>query len=175
MKFKIEDLTVVFPFKNVYPEQYEYMKELKHTLDSNGHAVLEMPTGTGKTVCLLSLITSYILEKLPTFKLVYCTRTVVEMEKVLEELKVVIAARLEEEGVAESKILAMCLSTRRNLCIHPVVSEEVDRNVVDRMCRARTASWVRLNAGLAPGTGLAQARELGLIPEEEEKKSEKAA
>lgn len=50
-----------------------------------------MPTGTGKTVCLLSLILSYIKAKQPTFKLIYCTRTIVEMEKTLEELKFVIA------------------------------------------------------------------------------------
>lgn len=46
-----------------------------------------MPTGTGKTVCLLSLITSYIAQLKPDMKLVYCTRTIVEMEKTIEELK----------------------------------------------------------------------------------------
>lgn len=35
------------------------MTDLKRTLDSNGHCVLEMPSGTGKTVSLLSLIVSY--------------------------------------------------------------------------------------------------------------------
>lgn len=52
-----------------------------------------MPTGTGKTVCLLSLILSYIKMKKPSFKLVYCTRTIVEMQKTLEELKFVLAER----------------------------------------------------------------------------------
>ena len=52
-----------------------------------------MPTGTGKTVCLLSLILSYIKAKRPTFKLIYCTRTIVEMEKTLEELKFVLEQR----------------------------------------------------------------------------------
>jgi DNA excision repair protein ERCC-2 len=52
-----------------------------------------MPTGTGKTVCLLSLIISYIKAKKPTYKLVYCTRTIVEMEKTLEELKFVMRVR----------------------------------------------------------------------------------
>lgn len=89
MKFKIGDLNVSFPYDAVYPEQFEYMTELKKLLDSQGHAILEMPTGTGKTVCLLSLILSYIKEKKPSFKLVYCTRTIVEMEKTLEELKFV--------------------------------------------------------------------------------------
>ena len=34
-------------------EQYEYMRALKQSLDAGGHCLLEMPTGTGKTVCLL--------------------------------------------------------------------------------------------------------------------------
>lgn len=42
-----------------------------------------MPTGTGKTITLLSLITSYQLAHPEVGKLVYCTRTVPEMEKVL--------------------------------------------------------------------------------------------
>jgi DNA excision repair protein ERCC-2 len=37
------------------------MTYLKKTLDAPGHAILEMPTGTGKTVCLLSLLTAYLL------------------------------------------------------------------------------------------------------------------
>ena len=48
---------------------------------------LQMPTGTGKTITLLSLITSYQLAHPEIGKLVYCTRTVPEMEKVLQELK----------------------------------------------------------------------------------------
>ncbi len=46
-----------------------------------GHGCLEMPTGTGKTISLLSLITSYQLAHPECGKLVYCTRTVPEMEK----------------------------------------------------------------------------------------------
>lgn len=39
------------------------MEYLKKTLDSTGHAILEMPTGTGKTVCLLALLTSYLAHR----------------------------------------------------------------------------------------------------------------
>ena len=49
-----------------------------------GHGLLEMPTGTGKTITLLSLITSYQLAHPDMGKLIYCTRTVHEMEKVSE-------------------------------------------------------------------------------------------
>jgi DNA excision repair protein ERCC-2 len=78
----------------MYPEQYNYMLELKHALDAKGSALLEMPTGgfspqhhsslvgTGKTVCLISLITSYQFAHPDVGKLIYCTRTVPEMVKV---------------------------------------------------------------------------------------------
>lgn len=151
-----------FPYEFIYPEQYQYMLELKHALDAKGHCLLEvrgparfgggvpwpgltpgregisfglvqtlsskwtaagwreshglccyswtdfqlafgksqasslrtkttplphplapqMPTGTGKTITLLSLITSYQLAHPEVGKLIYCTRTVPEMEKV---------------------------------------------------------------------------------------------
>ena len=58
-RFKIDDLDIYFPFPYIYKEQYEYICELKKTLDQKGHTILEMPTGTGKTVSLLSLIISY--------------------------------------------------------------------------------------------------------------------
>lgn len=55
----------------------------QHALDAGkGQCLLEMPTGTGKTVTLLSLITSYQLANKSAGKLIYCTRTVPEMSKV---------------------------------------------------------------------------------------------
>jgi DNA excision repair protein ERCC-2 len=107
-----------------------------------------MPTGTGKTVCLLSLILSYIKMKKPTFKLVYCTRTIVEMEKTLEELKFVLEHREKDfshevEEYLRSPVLAMCLSSRKNLCINETVAKLDDRERVDSACRSLTATWVR--------------------------------
>ncbi|EFN51433.1 hypothetical protein CHLNCDRAFT_140146 [Chlorella variabilis] len=78
MRFQLEGLTVYFPYHFIYPEQHQYMLEL----DAKGHCLLEMPTGMGKTVTLLSLITSYQLPHPEVGKLIYCTRTVPEMEKV---------------------------------------------------------------------------------------------
>lgn len=69
------------------------MKSLKQALDSNGHCLLEMPTGTGKTACLLSLITSYQYAHPERGKLIYCTRTVPEMDSVMEELVTVLDFR----------------------------------------------------------------------------------
>jgi DNA excision repair protein ERCC-2 len=63
MRIYIEDLPVTFPYSLVFNEQVTYMEYLKKTLDSTGHALLEMPTGTGKTVCLLALLTSYLAHR----------------------------------------------------------------------------------------------------------------
>ena len=67
-------------------------------------------------------------------KLIYCTRTIPEMEKVLEELKALEAYRDECFGPQRpNKPLALGLSSRRNLCVHPRVSQNTERNSVDQV------------------------------------------
>ncbi|KAF7818311.1 general transcription and DNA repair factor IIH helicase subunit XPD [Senna tora] len=150
MKFQIEDVTVYFPYDNIYPEQYAYMLELKRALDARGHCLLEMPTGTGKTIALLSLITSYTLSKPQNpVKLIYCTRTVHEMEKTLAELKSLHNYQLQHLGPS-AKILAVGLSSRKNLCVNPTVLSASNRDSVDAGCRKLTASWVRALAAENP-------------------------
>ncbi|KAI2504081.1 Helical and beta-bridge domain [Fragilaria crotonensis] len=161
MRFDLDGLDVFFPFDRIYLEQHQYMRSLKQALDAGGHCLLEMPTGTGKTVCLLSLITSYQFANPSAGKLVYCTRTVPEMNAVMEELATVLSYRadqLRQSEVADatmsevephddgmgshpkkkprkihtkqsnrppmgpipnaggSGVLALCLSSRRNMC-----------------------------------------------------------
>eukprot|EP00268_Persea_americana_P022616 TRINITY_DN2249_c0_g1_i4.p1 TRINITY_DN2249_c0_g1~~TRINITY_DN2249_c0_g1_i4.p1 ORF type:complete len:278 (+),score=49.12 TRINITY_DN2249_c0_g1_i4:1339-2172(+) len=143
MKFQIEDVTVYFPYDHIYPEQYAYMLDLKRALDAKGHCLLEMPTGTGKTIALLSLITSYALAKSSNPpKLLYCTRTVHEMEKTLAELRLLYEYQLRHLGPS-ARILALGLSSRKNLCINPSVVSSATRDSVDAGCRKLTASWVR--------------------------------
>ena len=190
MKFDLDGLTVYFPYNRIYLEQYQYMRSLKQTLDAGGHCLLEMATGTGKTVSVLSLITSYQLAHENCGKLVYCTRTVPEMNSVMEELGSVLGYRedvLREEreraanannnsidhneetvgnnvgsngkrrrrvqknnplgpaphngGAGGTSVLALCLSSRRNMCIHERVLRESDREGIDAACRSMTAPW----------------------------------
>ena len=193
MRFDLDGLDVFFPYDRIYLEQFQYMRSLKQSLDAGGHCLLEMPTGTGKTVCLLSLITSYQFANPSVGKLVYCTRTVPEMNHVVEELGTVLSYRAEQlelqrnsnngsvgaeqeqqqqqeqqplpkkkkrpriikqrgratmgpirttQGAGGSGELALCLSSRRNMCIHERVMGESDREAVDAACRSMTASWV---------------------------------
>ncbi|KAG9157245.1 hypothetical protein Leryth_004915 [Lithospermum erythrorhizon] len=126
------------------------MIELKRSLDARGHSLLEMPTGTGKTIALLSLITSYALSKPSNpIKLVYCTRTVHEMEKTLAELKLLHNYQVKHLGDA-ARILALGLSSRKNLCVNKEVVSAENRDSVDAACRKLTASWVRNVAATNP-------------------------
>ncbi|KAF8821311.1 Dna excision repair helicase [Cardiosporidium cionae] len=203
VRLQLEELVVHFPYDFIYPEQYAYMIYLKRILDAKGHGVLEMPTGTGKTVSLFSLITSYQLAHPSTGKLIYCTRTVPEMEKALLELRRVMEYRIQEiekeerkksstlssgtsaegeraekspvssfrpaprslvpidtklaatgsaekfaemhraEALSKGYILAVGLSARRNMCVHPDVAHLADREKIDEHCRKLTAPWIR--------------------------------
>lgn len=67
------------------------------------------------------------------------------MEKVLDELRTLQAYQEKELGKV-ARILALGLSSRKNLCIHPQVSGEGSRESVDAGCRQLTASWVRAMA-----------------------------
>jgi len=125
----------------MYPEQLRYMQEVKRALDAKGHGLLEMPTGTGKTITMLSVVTSYQLAHPEVGKFIYCTRTVPEMEKVLAELKNLVKYR-EKHGI-RVPVLALGLSSRKNMCIHKDVVDEGSRDSVDAKCRKLTASWVR--------------------------------
>jgi DNA excision repair protein ERCC-2 len=118
------------------------MCDLKKTLDVGGHCVLEMPSGTGKTVSLLSLIVAYQQHYPEHRKLIYCSRTMSEIEKALAELKALMEHRAKELG-HEEEFRALGLTSRKNLCLHPSVKREKSGTVVDARCRSLTAGFVK--------------------------------
>ncbi|CAG5118386.1 unnamed protein product, partial [Candidula unifasciata] len=139
----VDGLLVYFPYDYIYPEQFLYMQELKRSLDAKGHCVLEMPSGTGKTVSLLSLIISYMqANPLHVTKMIYCSRTVPELEKVVEEMRGLIEYYTQETGEIPN-FVGLALSSRKNMCVHPQVSQERDGKTVDGKCHQLTASFVR--------------------------------
>ncbi|XP_010612937.1 general transcription and DNA repair factor IIH helicase subunit XPD isoform X2 [Fukomys damarensis] len=108
-----------------------------------GHGVLEMPSGTGKTVSLLALIMAYQRAyPLEVTKLIYCSRTVPEIEKVIEELRKLLNFYEKQEG-EKLPFLGLALSSRKNLCIHPEVTPLRFGKDVDGKCHSLTASYVR--------------------------------
>lgn len=142
MKFFIDDLPVIFPYPKIYPEQYQYMCDIKQTLDRGGNSVLEMPSGTGKTISLLSLTIAYQMYYSDHRKIIYCSRTMSEIEKALVELESLMEYRSKELGY-EEKFRGLGLTSRKNLCLHPKVSKEKKGTIVDEKCRRMTNGQAR--------------------------------
>lgn len=137
MRFFIDDLPVIFPYPRIYPEQYAYMSDIKKTLDTGGNCILEMPSGTGKTVLLLSLTVAYLMHHLDHRKIIYCLRTMLEIEKALVELTALMAYREKELGYKE-EFRGLGLTSRKNLCLNPAVLQEQRGTLVDEQCRRLT-------------------------------------
>nr|CCC92351.1 putative DNA excision repair protein, Transcription factor II H complex, XPD subunit [Trypanosoma congolense IL3000] len=141
MKLFIEDVPVLFPYEYIYPEQLEYMTELKRGLDQGGHMVLEMPSGTGKTTTLLSLLIAYVHHHADEKrKVVYCTRTVGEVDKTVSELSKILKL-WDAEGTASRPLRGVCLTAKKNLCTEPSVESTKSLDEVDAGCRSLTAPW----------------------------------
>ncbi|KAI5192792.1 DNA excision repair protein ERCC-2 [Nematocida sp. AWRm77] len=151
MILKLGDLEVFFPKEKIYPEQMQYIKELFEVVQGKGHCLIEMPTGTGKTIAILSFLLSYQIHlmsggvgaerikkqgmqrKEGVFKIVYCTRTTAELEKVLEELKELHAYILTY--IPDLQYTGIGMSARRTLCVNPEVKKEKTARMVNAACR----------------------------------------
>ena len=78
------DIRIFFPH-NPYPCQESYMKSVIKSLNANQFAALESPTGTGKTLCLLTSTLAWLenyYKKLPnnnafnkSIQIIYTSRT----------------------------------------------------------------------------------------------------
>jgi DNA excision repair protein ERCC-2 len=66
------------------------------------------------------------------------------MEKTLKEVNFVMESRRNEGALNPHglKFLAVGLSARKNLCIHPDIRGTKEKDRVDAECRKRTADWV---------------------------------
>lgn len=145
--FRIKwSLNVIARYPSIYPEQYEYMMELKtvmETKNQKGHALLEMPTGTGKTMCILAVYMAmrdvypnmgmcYMESSLiGVGKLIYCTRTISELNQCMEEMKKLVEYRKSVLQSRYNPISGICLSSRRNLCIHRKINTNDAHTFVD--------------------------------------------
>lgn len=122
-----------------------------------------MPSGTGKTISLLSLLIAYQQYYPSQRKIIYCSRQLIincgskahsvpniidctgttsEIEKALAELKALMKYRAEQLGRTED-FRALGLTSRKNLCLHPSVKREKSGAIVDARCRSLTAGFVR--------------------------------
>ncbi|CAK4151876.1 unnamed protein product [Aphanomyces euteiches] len=132
---------VSFPFEP-YESQLVYMEKVVRALESKQNAMLESPTGTGKTLCLLCATLGWRVHRKKQLKsqsskkklqyedaatedneeaneetnklpkIIYASRTHSQLKQVVKELK----------QTAYSPKIAI-LGSREHLCVHPEVSK----------------------------------------------------
>ncbi|OAY71461.1 DNA repair helicase UVH6, partial [Ananas comosus] len=131
MKFQIEEVTVYFPYEHIYPEHAPSTPAATPCSRCPRAPAKPRPSSPS------SYPTPSTTPPLPPLKLLYCTRTVHEMEKTLSELRLLLPY------LPPNRILALGLSSRKNLCVNPLALSAASRDSVDSACRRLTATWVR--------------------------------
>ena len=96
----VDELEIDFAYPHAYPEQLEYMRELKDALTTaDKTALLELRSFLCRTTTTLALLTSVLRsEWSASRKVVICTRTISEVERVLEELRLLEVHRSKSSG-----------------------------------------------------------------------------
>ncbi|PIU14599.1 MAG: DNA repair helicase [Hadesarchaea archaeon CG08_land_8_20_14_0_20_51_8] len=103
-------LDEIFPYKEIRPTQAEMIGAIQAAVASGKHVALEGSTGMGKTIsALCGILTSPKAEKR---RIVYCSRTHKQMDRVIEELGA-LKGKIKVSGIS--------LRGRREMCINPVV------------------------------------------------------
>uniref|UniRef100_A0A1B0D175 Regulator of telomere elongation helicase 1 homolog n=1 Tax=Phlebotomus papatasi TaxID=29031 RepID=A0A1B0D175_PHLPP len=153
-KFPIAGYSVDFPFEP-YDVQKAYMEKVIQSLESNQNAMLESPTGTGKTLSLLCSSLAWLLvkkaeyqatkpmvpdlkdidnlESLQDFlnlkpstpKIIYASRTHTQLSQAMQEMK--------RSGYANVK--AVVIGSRNQMCIHPEISKETNNSNQINLCK----------------------------------------
>lgn len=133
MIFTVQNIKIYFPYKSISHEQISYIKELIKSFKIGTNLMIEMAAGAGKTMCLLSAAVSFqIFESerqkpkneteepdIEKRKFIYCTRTVPETEKTLNELKILIDYIKKEHR--NLNFLGLGLTSRKHFCVNPKI------------------------------------------------------
>jgi regulator of telomere elongation helicase 1 len=149
---RVNDVEVQFPF-DPYPAQAEYIRSVLTTLSRSGQALLESPTGTGKTLCLLCAACAWVKQQrdaiavgfrpparqvsgkgimgqpeppaVMPLRIVYTSRTHAQLAQVIREFK--------KTAYASSFTMAV-LGSREHLCVHNTVSKMASAQSMNSAC-----------------------------------------
>ena len=128
MKYEIQGVDVEFPFE-AYPCQVNFMEANIRALSTPTNAILESPTGTGKTLCLLCSTIAYQkhlrVKEGKTFRIFYSSRTHAQLTQVIKELR----------GTSyHDEVRTAVLASRDHLCVEPVVNQNRGA-ILNSQCR----------------------------------------
>ena len=91
--FTLYGLDVVFPYELMYPEQKEFMEQIKLSLDDGGPCILELPAGSGRSICVFSIVLSYLKAHKNFGPFVYAVNSLPAFERAVSSLRLVEKSR----------------------------------------------------------------------------------
>lgn len=101
-----------FPYQSPRPHQEEFIRLVDEAVRSGENAIIEAPTGFGKTISVLAGVLPYAKEM--GYKVLYLARTHRQMDRVIEELK---------EINKKTPVSGVELRSRKELCLHNYLRE----------------------------------------------------
>jgi len=118
--FKVANCQVFFPHQHPYACQLDFMAKVLQALDRGENALLESPTGTGKTLSLLCSSLAWLKKEREKYgkkvfglpQIIYCSRTHSQLSQVQKELQ---ATKYNPRTVI--------LGSRDHMCVHPEIGE----------------------------------------------------
>ncbi|KAG7164976.1 regulator of telomere elongation helicase 1-like [Homarus americanus] len=133
----LQGVPVRFPFEP-YDVQKTYMSKVIECVQRGENGILESPTGTGKTLCLLCSTLAWLEIKKAEHKsrlqvsntppkIIYSSRTHSQLSQAISELK----------RTSYSHLRVAILGSRGQMCVHPEVSKEVNNSTKVHMCQMR--------------------------------------
>ena len=126
-KLCINQIPINFPFKP-YPNQIKYMEKVIEALNSKEYAALESPTGSGKTLCLLTSVLGWVRinQSKNNFKgkIFYATRTHSQMNGIIKEL-----------NKTNYDPITSIVCSRDVFCIHEEMKQLYKKNQLNEMCK----------------------------------------
>lgn len=129
----INGFEVKFPFAP-YDVQITYMEHVLNALESGGTALLESPTGTGKTISLLCASLAWLLARRSNNgvngmlcpQIVYCSRTHSQITQVIQELR----------SSPYGHVSSVVLGSREHFCVNAEVTQLPNAVARNHSCRS---------------------------------------
>ena len=123
-QYQVEHLPNVYFPCQPYPQQIAIAKTIHQALEQGKNALIDSPTGTGKTLSLLvGVLSYYSFTNLPC-KLYYLTRTHSQINQVIAELKRTCY-----------RFQTTVITARESMCINQSL-QQVKGRELDRRCES---------------------------------------
>jgi len=169
------NIPVSFPFPP-YNCQISYINSVHQALNNKFNAILESPTGTGKTLCLLTSILSWKKhvekhnpEKFQGKFIIYASRTHTQLSQAVKELRTCFSSDL-----SYSTVTSTILASRQHMCINKKVLQESKQNssALIALCKRHVKNNTCYHKNQVNNTAESFILQRGFKKEEKEKEKE---